>query len=347
MNNEGITTATVVGALRTGVFGKEISRFRDDNDDYPITLRLTKDQRENIDAVQNMPIIYRDMGMGGVIRQVPVSSFSSVRYATTYGGIKRKDQKRVITLSSNVLTGFNENEVVQQIQGELNNFKAPVGVNIIMGGQQEDQAETMSFLGGAGLSAIALIFLILILQFNSLSRTLIIMSEILMSIFGVLLGVGVFQTTFSMVFSGIGIVALMGIVVRNGILLVEFMDLMLRDGMAPREAIIEAGRTRMTPVLLTATAAILGLIPLAIGLNIDFAAFFSTLNPHIFFGGDSASFWGPLAWTMIYGLTFATFLTLILVPVLMLESFKLKAWIAKKRGKEPIYVHMKDEKLNP
>lgn len=339
MNNEGISTGLVAGNMRTAVFGKEISRFRDDNDDYPIMLRLQHNQRENMDAIQNVPIIYRDMGMGGMIRQVPVSAFSSVRYATTYGGIKRKDLKRIISLSSNVLSGYNENEVVQAVQREISNFKTPKDIHVVMGGQQEDQAETMSFLSSAGLAAIALIFLILILQFNSLSRTLIIMSEIVMSIFGVLLGIGIFQTTFSMVFSGIGLIALMGIVVRNGILLIEFMDLMLQQGMAPKEAIIEASRTRMTPVLLTATAAILGLIPLAVGLNIDFATLFSELNPHIFFGGDSAAFWGPLAWTMIYGLSFATFLTLILVPVLMLLSFRLKEWIAKKRGKQPVYIH--------
>lgn len=333
MNNEGISTYTVVSALRTAVFGKEISRFRDVNDDYPITLRLREDQRENVNAIRNMPIIYRDMGMGGTIRQVPVSSFAMVHNATTYGGIKRKDQKRIISLSSNLLTGFDQNKVVQSVENEIAGYRLPAGVSAHMGGQQEDQAETSAFLSKAGLSAIALIFLILILQFNSLSRTLIIMSEIIMSVFGVFLGLAIFETTFSLVFSGIGIVALMGIVVRNGILLVEFMDLMLKGGMKPFDAIMEAGRTRMTPVLLTATAAILGLIPLAIGLNIDFSGLFTSLQPHIYFGGDSAAFWGPLAWTMIYGLAFATFLTLILVPVMMLLSFRLKAWIARKRGR--------------
>ena len=157
----------------------------------------------------------------------------------------------------------------------------------------------------------------------------IIMSEVVFSLIGVFLGLGIFKTPFSIAISGIGIVALAGVVVRNGILLIEFMDLMIAEGMAPIDAIIEAGRTRMTPVLLTAIAAILGLIPLAVGMNIDFASLFSHLNPHIFFGGDSADFWAPLAWTMIYGLSFATFLTLILVPVLMLESFKFKAWVKR------------------
>ena len=333
MNREGINTFQVVNNLRTAVFGKEISRFRDQNDDYKITLRLNEDQRGNIDAVRNMPIVYRDMGMGGVVRQVPVSSFADIQYNTTYGGIKRKDQKRIITLSSNVLTGFNPNEVVADIQRELDNFNAPAGVSIKMGGQQEDMAETMGFLGNAFLISIALIFLLLVMQFNSLSRTIIILSEVIFSIVGVMLGLAIFRTDFSIAISGIGIVALAGIVVRNGILLVEFMDLMLKEGMAPHDAIIEAGRTRMTPVLLTAIAAILGLIPLAIGLNIDFGALFSELNPHIFIGGDSADFWAPLAWTMIYGLSFATFLTLILVPVLMLLSFRFKDWLKRKGNK--------------
>jgi multidrug efflux pump len=341
MNSEGISTGDVVSNLRTAVFGKEISRFRDQNDDYPITLRLKKEQRENVDAVRNMPIIFRDMGMGGIIRDVPVSSFADIRYDNTYGGIKRKDLKRIITLSSNVLTDYNANEVVAGVQAELNNFHAPSGVNIKMGGQQEEQAETMSFLGNAMMIAMGLIFLILIMQFNSFSRTVIIMSEIIFSVFGVLLGVGIFKTDFSIVMSGIGIVALAGIVVRNGILLVEFMDLMLAEGMEPYDAIVEAGRTRMTPVLLTATAAILGLIPLGVGLNIDFGALLTEFNPHIFFGGDSVAFWGPLAWTMIYGLSFATFLTLIIVPVMCLESFKFKAWI--KRRKEKFSASLKED----
>ena len=342
MNSEGITTGQVVMNLRTAVFGKEISRFRDANDDYPITLRLQKDQRENIDAVRNMPLVFRDMGMGGIVREVPVSAFANIYYDNTYGGIKRQDLKRIITLSSNVLTDYNPNEVVAAIQQELDNYQAPAGINIRMGGQQEEQAETGAFLGNAMLISMGLIFLLLIMQFNSLSRTVIIMSEILFSIFGVFLGVGIFKNDFSIVMSGIGIVALAGIVVRNGILLVEFMDLMLKEGMGNYEAIVEAGRTRMTPVLLTATAAILGLIPLGVGLNMDFAALFSEFNPHIYFGGDNVAFWGPLAWTMIYGLSFATFLTLIVVPVMCLLAFRFKGWLRRK--KENIAMSMTETK---
>jgi multidrug efflux pump subunit AcrB len=153
-----------------------------------------------------------------------------------------------------------------------------------------------------------------------LSKPLIILSEIIFSLIGVLLGFAIFGMEISILMTGVGIVALAGIVVRNGILIVEFIDLMREQGMELKDAIIEGGKTRMTPVLLTATATILGLIPLAVGLNIDFAKLFTEFNPHIYFGGDSVAFWGPLSWTMIFGLSFATFLTLILVPVMYLLS---------------------------
>ncbi|MBU3675577.1 MAG: efflux RND transporter permease subunit [Chitinophagaceae bacterium] len=325
LNIEGISTGQIAGDLRTAMFGMEISRFKDANDDYPITLRLNETQRNNIDVIKNLNITYRDMGMGGMVRQVPLSGFVDLRYGNTYGGIKRKDQERIITLSSNVLNGFNGNEVVAEIQREINDFNAPSGVQIVMGGEQEEQKETGAFLGGAMGISILLIFMILMAQFNSFGRTIIILSEIILSVIGVLLGIGIFNMDFVIVMTGIGIVALAGIVVRNGILLIEFADIKLKEGLPPREALIEAGRTRMTPVLLTATATMLGLVPLAVGLNMDFVTLFTEFNPHIFFGGDSVAFWGPLSWTMIFGLGFATIITLIIVPVMMKMALSRKA----------------------
>jgi multidrug efflux pump subunit AcrB len=249
----------------------------------------------------------------------------------TYGSVKRKQQKRIITLSSNVLGDYNPNEVVAAVEAEVNQFNSPDGVSIRMAGEQEEQKETAAFLGSALLISLGLILIILVTQFNSISKPIIILIEILFSIIGVILGITLFRMEMSIVMSGIGIVALAGIVVRNGILLVEFTDLLISQGMPVKEAVIEAGRTRMTPVLLTATATILGLIPLAVGLNIDFALLFSEFNPHIYFGGDNVAFWGPLSWTMIFGLSFATFLTLILVPCMYLlsanNSSRIKKWL--------------------
>jgi multidrug efflux pump subunit AcrB len=298
---------------------------------------VREDQRNNVNLLRNLVFTYRDMAMGGAIRQVPLSSFVDMRYTTTYGAIKRKDQKRIITLSSNVLNGYNANEIVQKISQAIRQYKLPSGIQATMGGDQEDQQETMSFLLTALYVALGLIFLILVTQFNSLSKPLIILSEVLFSIIGVLIGVSIFKMDLSIVMSGIGIVALAGIVVRNGILLVEFTDLMLQQGMSIKEALLEAGKTRMTPVLLTATATMMGLVPLAVGMNIDFVTMFTELNPHIFFGGDSADFWSPLCWTMIFGLSFATFLTLILVPCMYLIVCKLSPMKGFYGGKWVIY----------
>jgi multidrug efflux pump subunit AcrB len=323
-NREGISTAQIGMEIRNAVYGKEISRFKDENDDYPIMLRYDESQRNNIDELRNLKLTYRDMNMGGAIRQVPLSAFADVDYTSTFGGIKRKNQKRVITLSSNVLSGFNANKVMVNVQTAMKNFKTPEGVTAELTGEKEEQKEAASFLGRALMISIFIILMILVVQFNSFGKTMIILSEIILSIIGVLLGLAIFNMDLSIVMTGIGIVALAGIVVRNGILLVEFTDNLMERGLPLRDAVVEGGRIRMTPVLLTATATILGMIPLAIGFNIDFVTMFTELNPHIYFGGDSVAFWGPLSWTIIFGLSFATFITLILVPVMYLIAERTK-----------------------
>lgn len=323
-SREGISTAQIGMAIRTAVFGKEVSKFKDDNEDYPIQLRLSKEQRNNLDEVMNQSLTFRDMNMGGQLRSVPLSSVATIEYTNSYGGIKRINQKRTISLGSNVLTGYQANDIVGKIEKLLPSFPKPEGVSIKMTGEQEEQKETMSFLGTALLISLGLIFIILVTQFNSVGIPIIILSEILFSLIGVFLGFSVFKMPFVIVMTGIGVVALAGIVVRNGILLIEFTEILLRQGQPLKEAIIEAGKTRMTPVLLTASATILGLVPLAIGLNIDFVGLFAHFEPHFHLGGDSVAFWGPLSWTMIFGLGFATFLTLILVPVMFLIYARLK-----------------------
>jgi multidrug efflux pump len=293
-------------------------------DNYEINVRAQEDQRNNIDAIRNLKITYRDMATGGAVRQVPISAFTNIRYTDTYSNIKHKQQRRVLTLGSNVIKPFNANEVNANIQRAINDFKKPDSILIKMGGGQEDQQEAMMFLLSALGASFGLILIILMIQFNSIGKTFIIISEILFSIIGVFLGVSIFGMTITIVMTGVGIIALAGVVVRNGILLVEFTDLLMEQGQNLHDAVVEAGRTRMTPVVLTATAAILGLIPLAVGFNIDFVGLFTEFKPHIHFGGDNVAFWGPLSWTMIFGLGFATIVTLILVPCLYIIHFNLK-----------------------
>jgi multidrug efflux pump len=320
-NFEGISAAVVGDAIRTGQLGKEISKFREGEEQYPIMLRFEENQRKDIEQLLNLTITYRDMN-SGLLRQIPLSVVAKIDYVNSYGQINRLNLKRVITLSSNVIAGFNANQINSRLKKEIPQFSKSSGIDIRITGEQEDQQESMVFLSKALMLALFLIMFILITQFNSMSKALIIISEVVFSLIGVLLGYMIFGMTISIIMTGMGIVALAGIVVRNGILLVEFTDVLKESGLKTRQAIIEAGKTRITPVILTATATILGLIPLAIGMNINFSTLLTDLNPHLHFGGDNVMFFGPLSWTIIFGLSFATFLTLVMIPVMYLVIYK-------------------------
>jgi len=329
-NTEGITAAVVGDAIRTGQLGKEISKYREGEDQYSIMLRFEENQRKDLEQLLNLTITYRDM-TSGLIRQIPLSVVAHVEYVNSYGQINRLNLKRVITVSSNVLDGYNANLINAQLRKVMPQFTKPSDVDIRLTGEQEDQAESMVFLSKAMILCLFLIMFILITQFNSMSKALIIVSEVIFSLIGVLLGYMIFGMTISIIMTGMGIVALAGIVVRNGILLVEFADRLKEQRVKTRQAIIQAGLTRITPVVLTATATILGLIPLAIGMNINFATLLTDLNPHLHFGGDNVMFFGPLSWTIIFGLSFATFLTLVLIPVMYSVNYTLA--LRRKRRK--------------
>jgi multidrug efflux pump subunit AcrB len=323
---QGISTGQIGMEIRTALFGKEISKLKIGEDEYKIQLRNTEQQRRTLSDLLNMRITYRDFSTGQ-IRQVPISSVVKVDLSSTYGSIKRKNQKRVITIFSNVLVsqGYTPAGVNEQIKYAIDAFPGkPEDVSVAQTGEGEQMAETMSFLQVALVIALGLILLILVLQFNSLSKTVIVMSEIVFSVIGVLLGYAITRSTASVVMTGIGIIGLAGIVVKNGILVIEFADELRSRGLRTREALVQAGKTRIVPVLLTALAAILALIPLAVGLNINFVTLFSDWNPHIFFGGDNAVFWKPLSWTIIWGLIFAFFMTLLMVPSMYLIAERLK-----------------------
>ncbi len=282
-------------------------------------------QRNSLSDLLNMNITFRTAT--GAIKSLPISSFVTVDYTNTVGSVKRKKYKRTITLYSNLTTAYQNRiaEVNAQIQNGINAYnKKPDGVTIEQTGAGAEMQETMSFLMKAMLIAFAIILLILVLQFNSVSKPVIILAEILFSVIGVILGFAITGMEVSVVMTGIGIVGLAGIVVKNGILVIEFADVLRDRGMKTREAVIEAGKTRIIPVLLTALAAILALIPLGVGFNINFITLFSDLNPHIFFGGDNVAFWRPLSWTIIFGLAFAFFMTLIVVPGMYLMSERLR-----------------------
>lgn len=312
-NREGISTATVGMNLRNAVFGSEATKFRAGEDEYPVQVRIAEEWRDDISTLMNLPVTFREMSTGK-FRRIPIASVAEYEYSSTLAGINRKNITRTITLSSNVLGGYNPNDVNDDIRKALAGFAMPDGYSVRLGGAQQDQAESTDFLAFAFMVSLMLIIIIMVAQFNSIVKPLLIMVTVLLSTIGVFLGFTIFQLQFSIVVSGVGIIALGGIVVRNGIVLVDFAEKQKALGVGIRDAIINAGIVRLNPVILTAASTILALVPLAIGFNLDFASLLTTLNPKIHIGSDSVAFWGPLAWAIIFGLAFSTFLTLIAVP---------------------------------
>ncbi len=323
----GLSTAQIANTIRTALFGKEISDFKMGEDEYPIQLRLKEEYRYNIPALLNQMITFRSASTGK-IQQVPISSVASITYSTTYGSVKRKDLERVITIYSNVIEGYNATKINDQLKTLMKFFDMPPAYTYKFTGEQEEQEESMAFLINALLIAISLIAVILVSQFNSVVKPVIILFSVLFSTIGVFGGLMISGMDFVVIMTGIGIVSLAGVVVNNAIVLIDYIDLLkirrrkelgLNAGAIlpiedSKQCIVEAGKTRLRPVLLTAITTILGLLPLALGVNIDFESFLSTFDAQFYFGGDNVAFWGPISWTIIYGLFFATFLTLVIVP---------------------------------
>lgn len=333
----GLSTYTVANEVRTSLFGKEVSKFKQGEDDYEIQLRLMDQYRYDVDALMNKSIVFRD-NQSGKIHQVPISSVAKAELSSTYGSVRRKDLKRIVNISSNVIGGFNPTQVNNEIKAALVDFNMPAGYTFKFGGEQEKQAEEFEFLGGALMMAMFLIFLIIVSQFNKMTAPFIIMTSVIFSTTGVLLGLIIFRMDFIVIMTMIGIISLAGIVVNNAIVLIDFIELSrkrrreeLGEERLPFEeivgAIVQAGKTRLRPVLLTAITTVLGLIPLAIGINVDFFNLFENYNPDFYLGGDNVIFWGPMSWTIIFGLTFATFLTLVIVPVMYLGFARINRYL--------------------
>ncbi|MEL6658549.1 MAG: efflux RND transporter permease subunit [Bacteroidota bacterium] len=335
----GISTFNVASTIRTALFGKEVSKYKVGEDDYPIFIRLNEDSRASIEDLTNQRITFRNPANGRIV-QVPISAVADVEYSSTYSSIKRKDLDRVVTIFSNVRDGYNANEIVAQMTESLESFDMPTGYTYEFTGEQQQQAEDTEFLSGAFLAALFFIFIILVAQFNSITAPFIIILSVLFSTIGVFLGYAIFRQDISIVFTGVGIISLAGVVVNNAIVLIDYINLLVKQkreekGVSSmydlgkeeiKQSIIKGGATRLRPVLLTAITTVLGLIPLAVGFNFDFFSLIAEWDPKIFIGGDNQAFWGPMAWTVIYGLTFATFLTLVVIPVMywLAYNFRLR-----------------------
>jgi multidrug efflux pump len=343
----GVSTGQVGQQLRNAIFGGKAGVYKEEGEDYDIYVRFNKGDRYNTSALFNQKITFRDMA-SGKIKEIPISAVAQQKNNSGFSAIKHKDTKRVVTVYSALAPGYTDaGAIVNQIQNEMKGFdQLPSNVRIDYTGQIEEQNKQMAFLMGAFFTGLALIFFILIFQFNSVSKPAIIMLAIFLSLIGVFGGIVITGAPFVIMMTMMGIISLAGIVVNNGVVLLDYTQLLIDRkketlGLDEQaylkidalfECVVLAGKARLRPVLLTAITTILGLIPLAIGLNINFYTLFSEFDPHIYFGGDNVIFWGPLAWTVIYGLFVATFLTLIVVPILFFLITQLKMWVHLKRA---------------
>lgn len=346
----GISTGQIASTMRTSIFGKEVSKFKVGEDEYPIMVRLNPKSRNSITDLINQRITFRDQ-TDGRVKQVPISSVASFRYSSTYNAVKRKDGQRVLTVASNVLKDYNANEINAELEDFMSSYELPEGITYTFTGEQQQQAEDSAFLGTAFLVALFMIFIIIVTQFNSLISPFIIIMSVFFSTIGVFLGYWITGKTINIIFTGVGIISLAGIVVNNAIVLIDYINLVVqrkREGLGiasmnemstedVKACIIEGGATRLRPVLLTAITTVLGLIPLAIGFNFNFFGFINevnsfniipALNDQFFLGGDNTAMWGPMAWTIIYGIIFATFLTLVVVPVMYWLAYRAKRAIS-------------------
>ena len=337
----GIPTGLVGQTIRNSIIGSKAGVYKLKGEDYQINVRLDEEYKNNINTIINQNIIFRDQATGKT-KEVPIASVVNERNITSFSAIKHINLQRVVTLYSSILAGSNANEIVNTAEISLSGFETPKGVDFKFTGEIKQQAENQSFLSGALLTGIALIILILVFQFNSISKPFIVLASIILSFTGVFLGIVIFNLTFSILMTMLGIISLTGIIVNNAVVLIDYTQLLFDrkkiDLNLSKEDIIDknialdliktAGKARLKPVLLTAITTIFGLIPLAVGLNIDFFTLFADWNANIYIGGDNVIFWGPLAWTVIFGITFATFLTLIIVPsmyyIIHLGRIKLK-----------------------
>ena len=337
-----LSTTEIALALRYALYGYDVGDYKDGEDEYDIFIRLDEKYRNDVSTLMNQ-VIQNDGN------KIPISAVASFEYSSTYDKINRIDNKRTITISSNVLQGYNANEINARIRQVLSNYDIPRGYSISYTGEQQEQEESSNFLIMALLIALASITLILVTQFNSFIRPLIIMTTVLFSTIGVFLGLGVFHMDFVVIMTGIGIISLAGIVVNNGIVLVDYIDLLRQRrreelGLSEKaflsihdeiHCIVQAGKTRLRPVLLTAITTVLGLVPLAVGLNFDFFTLYTDFNPDFSIGGETVAFWGPMSWTVIFGLTFATFLTLVISPVMYMLTIRINYQVKKLLGVLP------------
>jgi len=299
-----LDTLTIATTVKSAINGARVGVFREGKDEYDIIAKLPEKDRRSLESIKRLTI------SGPAGEPVPITSVADIGVSSGLGAIMRLDQKRVVTVSANV-SGRLANDAIRDIEKRLvEQVEWPRGYSFRFTGEQREQEKAQAFLIKAFAATLFLIAIILITQFNSVATPLIILTSVLLSLIGVFLGLLVTDTAFGIIMTGIGVISLAGVVVNNAIVLIDYSNQLRDKGLSYRESLIKAGLVRFRPVMLTAITTILGLLPMAAGVSVDFRKL--TLEV----GSESSQWWGPMAVAVIFGLGVATLLTLVIVPVL-------------------------------
>lgn len=314
----GLDAYTIAQAVKTAINGFKVGVYREGKDEYDIIARLPKENRDSLDDIKRITV------SGPKGEPVPITSLAKVSMGGGLGGINRIDQRRVVTISADV-SGRLAEEVIADIESAISGLKVPRGYSYKFTGEQEEQRKASQFLTRAFIGALFLIFIVLVTQFNSVVTPFIILTAVILSLGGVMVGLLITGTAFGVIMTGVGVLSLAGVVVNNAIVLIDYFEQLKDSGVSARDALIEAGMTRFRPVLLTAITTVLGLIPMATGVSFDF------INMRLDTGSETSQWWGPMAVAVIFGLVIATILTLVVVPTLCSLQESWKAWSQKRR----------------
>jgi multidrug efflux pump subunit AcrB len=306
----GLDTSTVGQFLRLAIYGREVDKYRTGEDEYDITVRFPEPERDSVSDVLDFTV------PDPTGSHVPLASVARPDYAPGQGLIRRVDRQKTITVVGNDSPERRGPAILADVQERLADYPLPPGYSIDYAGENEEQEKAGSFLAKAFIAAVLLIAIVLVTQFNSFLLPFIVLSSVLMSMVGVFLGLLIMDLRFGIIMTGIGCISLAGVVVNNAIVLIDYIEKLRQWGMPMREALLTAGARRLRPVLLTAVTTILGLIPLATGVNIDFRKILGerTLQGVVEIGSETSQWWSPMAWAVIFGLGVATVMTLVVVP---------------------------------
>lgn len=320
----GLGTTDVAMGVRGAMYGIEAGKYRVGKDEYKIMVRMDPANRESFASLDKLELTHEGA-------YIPLSSVARVTEDASLSSVNRLDRLRTVQVTAELAPGQRDENVPKaKAAAAIEGLQLPTGYAIHPGTGSKEQDETKAFMVKAMGVAVMLVFFTMVMQFNSIFQPFLILIGVFLAVGGVFWGLLLVQTQMSIIMTGIGIIALAGVVAKNGIVLIDFMNHLRSEGRPLREVAVEGGKTRLRPVMLTAITAMIGLLPMATGMGIDW------LHLGIVAKSQSSAMWAPLAWAIFWGLLFNTALVLVVTPILYYSYYRMIEKWREKRGYTPV-----------